>query len=239
MLEGVDEVLKSCTYPTKQLTILTDLRRSGWDREAASVARRWDEPSALDGTPHRNVVGYKSDWRQDPMLAIDPALVTGRWRDLPINRSQDRLMGVLFVTQARPAMVIEDASHWAFSGTGLRNGDVLTEPGGVTFLGYEVDQMGAVLLGVGARRSHTDGLAHHLLELARRARALRPRGPHVLGRDGGDDRPVVGDGQLEVVVVVLDGGDDLRVVGDQLGPPVEDGRHGVTKPLAVTSGRSA
>jgi regulation of enolase protein 1 (concanavalin A-like superfamily) len=101
------------------------------------------EPSALDGAPHRNVVGYKSDWREDPMLAIDPTQVTGRWRDSPINRSQDRLMGVLFVTQARPAMVIEDASHWAFTGTGLRNGDVLTEPGGVAFLGYEVDQMGA------------------------------------------------------------------------------------------------
>src|SRR5437762_245770 len=28
VLEGVDEVLRSCTYPTRQLTILTDLRRS-------------------------------------------------------------------------------------------------------------------------------------------------------------------------------------------------------------------
>ncbi len=29
VLEGVDEVLRSCTYPTRQLTILTDLRKSG------------------------------------------------------------------------------------------------------------------------------------------------------------------------------------------------------------------
>ena len=112
------------------------------------------EPSALDGAPHRNVVGYKSDWREDPMLAIDPTQVTGRWRDSPINRSQDRLMGVLFVTQARPAMVIEDASHWAFTGTGLRNGDVLTEAGGAPFLGYEIDQMGAFT------PSNTKRLAH-------------------------------------------------------------------------------
>lgn len=45
VLDAVDEVLKSCTYPTKQLTILTDLRRSGWDREVAEVARRWNEES--------------------------------------------------------------------------------------------------------------------------------------------------------------------------------------------------
>src|ERR1022692_327280 len=29
---GVDEVVRSCTYPTRQLTILTDLRKAGWDR---------------------------------------------------------------------------------------------------------------------------------------------------------------------------------------------------------------
>ena len=29
VLEGVDEVLRSCTYPTRQLTIITDLRKSG------------------------------------------------------------------------------------------------------------------------------------------------------------------------------------------------------------------
>ena len=88
------------------------------------------------------MVGYKSDWKNDPMLAIDPAQVTGRWRDAPINRPEDALQGVLFVTQSRPVMVIEDASHWAFTGTGLKNGDRLTSADGTPFLGYEVDQMG-------------------------------------------------------------------------------------------------
>src|SRR5205814_5299640 len=41
-----------------------------------------------------------------------------------------------------PAMVIEDASSWVLSGTGLKNGDVLTEAGGTPFLGYEIDAMG-------------------------------------------------------------------------------------------------
>jgi hypothetical protein len=43
VLEGVDEVLQSCTFRTRQLTILTDLRKSGWDRAVAEITRRWNE----------------------------------------------------------------------------------------------------------------------------------------------------------------------------------------------------
>ncbi|HZW32414.1 MAG TPA: BatA domain-containing protein [Isosphaeraceae bacterium] len=43
VLAGIEEVLSACTYPTRQLTILTDLRRSGWDRSVATIARRWSE----------------------------------------------------------------------------------------------------------------------------------------------------------------------------------------------------
>ena len=43
VLEGVDEVVRSCTYRTKQLTILTDLRKAGWDRTVTSTAGRWQE----------------------------------------------------------------------------------------------------------------------------------------------------------------------------------------------------
>ena len=41
VLEGVDEVVQSCTYPTRHLTIVTDLRKAGWDPGVAAVARRW------------------------------------------------------------------------------------------------------------------------------------------------------------------------------------------------------
>jgi len=41
VLEGVDEVVQSCTYPTRSLTVITDLRKSGWDAGVATVARRW------------------------------------------------------------------------------------------------------------------------------------------------------------------------------------------------------
>ncbi|WZO96227.1 BatA domain-containing protein [Isosphaeraceae bacterium EP7] len=43
VLEGLDEVLKSCTYPTRQVTIITDLRRSGWGAGVAPIAKAWDE----------------------------------------------------------------------------------------------------------------------------------------------------------------------------------------------------
>ena len=43
VLEGVDEVLQSCTYPTRQLTIVTDLRKAGWDAGVSALARRWAE----------------------------------------------------------------------------------------------------------------------------------------------------------------------------------------------------
>jgi Aerotolerance regulator N-terminal len=41
VLAGVDEVVQSCTYPMRNLTIITDLRKSGWDAAVADVARRW------------------------------------------------------------------------------------------------------------------------------------------------------------------------------------------------------
>jgi len=41
VLAGLDDVLKSCTYPSRRLTIVTDLRRSGWDSAVKDVAKRW------------------------------------------------------------------------------------------------------------------------------------------------------------------------------------------------------
>ncbi|WP_165226275.1 BatA domain-containing protein [Aquisphaera insulae] len=43
VLAGVDEVVQSCTYPMRNLTIVTDLRKSGWDASVGEVARRWQE----------------------------------------------------------------------------------------------------------------------------------------------------------------------------------------------------
>lgn len=43
VLAGVDEVLQSCTYPTRSLTIVTDLRKAGWDAGVSALTRRWHE----------------------------------------------------------------------------------------------------------------------------------------------------------------------------------------------------
>ena len=98
------------------------------------------EPGVANPTPWRVMVGYKEFWQQDP---ISPSQYkTTRWRDSPVNRSEDAMMGVRFVTQARPPFVVEDASHWVFTGTGLRNGDRLLNADGTSFLGPEIDSMG-------------------------------------------------------------------------------------------------
>ena len=43
VLAGVDEVVQACTYPTRSLTIITDMRKAGWDAGVEPVARRWAE----------------------------------------------------------------------------------------------------------------------------------------------------------------------------------------------------
>jgi hypothetical protein len=97
------------------------------------------EPSVLTGDPARTMVGYKEAWRQDPITP--DYLKTNEFRYTPVNRSEDQMNGVMYITQARPAMVIEDASSWVLTGTGLNNGDRLVNPDGTPFLGYEVDGM--------------------------------------------------------------------------------------------------
>src|SRR5207237_5893977 len=74
-------------------------------------------PLAIDGDP-------RNDRR-----------VTGRWRDRPTSRPEDRLVGVMYAADPVDAdIVVSNAAHWVFAGTGLRNGDRLAG-----LLGYEVD----------------------------------------------------------------------------------------------------
>jgi hypothetical protein len=93
-----------------------------------------------DGAPNRTIVSYKDAAEHDDPFATDndPAndrLVTGRWRDPPVSRPEASMIGVMYVADPVDAdIVVADASHWAFAGTGLGNGDAM--PG---LLGYEVD----------------------------------------------------------------------------------------------------
>jgi hypothetical protein len=88
------------------------------------------EPSS-SGKADRTIVAYKeAAGALDPFaLARDPAqhrFVTGRWRDRPVSRPEERLIGVMYADDPVNAdIVVDDETHWAFAGTGLKRGDVL------------------------------------------------------------------------------------------------------------------
>jgi hypothetical protein len=97
------------------------------------------EPGAR-GEPDRTIVAYKEAAGDLDPLAIDDQpqnnrLITGRWRDRPTGRPEERLIGVMYAADPVDAdIIVSYASHWVYAGTGLRDGDAL--PG---LLGYEVD----------------------------------------------------------------------------------------------------
>ena len=95
VLEGVDEVLRSCTYPTRQLTIITDLRKSGWDAGVATVGRRWSEQGV-----RVRIVDVGADEvgnvALEALVPLDRTILAGaesRWEALIRNDSPRMLAG--------------------------------------------------------------------------------------------------------------------------------------------------
>jgi hypothetical protein len=92
------------------------------------------------GDADRTIVAYKEAASDLDPLATDGRpqnnrQVTGRWREPPTSRPEERLVGVMYAADPVDAdIVVTDVDHWAFDGTGLRAGDRL-----VGLLGYEVD----------------------------------------------------------------------------------------------------
>lgn len=90
----------------------------------------------------RTMVAYKETApSSDPILRdgdpLNDHLVTTLWRNVPVARPEEALIGVMYTESPVDAdIVIENASHWVFAGTGLQAGDRL--PG---LLGYEVDKI--------------------------------------------------------------------------------------------------
>lgn len=94
------------------------------------------EPSPATGMADRVMVCYKKA-RRDPLAAGEPALATDKWRSAAVGQPEEALIGVMYAGDPVDAdIVVRDAGHWLFRGTGLRAGDRL--PG---LLGYEVDRM--------------------------------------------------------------------------------------------------
>lgn len=78
---------------------------------------------------NRTVVGYKGHVASDPLFGTQ--LETDLWAQLPTSNPESKLVGIRY--GANPSdqdMIISDASHWIWEGTGLTNGTHL--PGLVT-----------------------------------------------------------------------------------------------------------
>jgi hypothetical protein len=95
------------------------------------------EPNSKTAISNRTLVCYKFDYAFDPLYGVDNPRVTTRWRDFPVNRPEESLIGVMFGWYPVNAdFVISDESHWLMAGTGLRNGDRLQG-----LVGYECDEI--------------------------------------------------------------------------------------------------
>jgi hypothetical protein len=94
------------------------------------------EPSSR-GVPNRVIVCYR-DAALDP--SPDPSLKTVRWRDAPLSRPEQTLVGVQY-TSLLPShapnapYVVTNSSNWVYRGSGFRDGDSV--PG---LVGYEADR---------------------------------------------------------------------------------------------------
>jgi N,N-dimethylformamidase beta subunit-like protein len=92
------------------------------------------------GEPDRRLVPYKEAAGDLDPFAIDgdprnDRYITGRFRDRPVSRPEERLVGVMYAADPVDGdIVVSNARHWAFAGTSLHDGDALRG-----LLGYEVD----------------------------------------------------------------------------------------------------
>jgi len=88
------------------------------------------EPSS-SGEPNRTIVAFKEVASEQDPLAFDRnpknlRLITVRWRDPPVSRPEERLIGIMYAADPVDAdVVVDQASHWAFASTGAKRGDVL------------------------------------------------------------------------------------------------------------------
>jgi hypothetical protein len=76
----------------------------------------------------RIIVGYKDNSAEDPMQSTNPSLVTTAFRNPPVNRPENQLVGAMsdasFSLQPSD-WVVTNADHWIYANTGLSNGSRL------------------------------------------------------------------------------------------------------------------
>ena len=145
--EGSSALLKRGAF----LSVGHDEYWPGEERDAVEAARDAGQPvfffganaaywkvrlsnPGADGNA-RLITCYKQHPEQDP-LAGTPAQ-TGRFRDPPINRPEEELVGTMYESWllfGQP-FVVADASDPIFAGTNMHNGDIIPQ-----LVGYEYDR---------------------------------------------------------------------------------------------------
>jgi N,N-dimethylformamidase beta subunit-like, C-terminal len=92
---------------------------------------------------------YKSR-TADPITATQPSLTTCRWREAPVNEPEAPLIGEMYghVVKRVADWIVQGEGHWFYEGTGLRNGDALSNLVGQEYDSYFPDlaNPGTVLL---------------------------------------------------------------------------------------------
>jgi hypothetical protein len=94
------------------------------------------QPFGTQPLPNRVIVCYK-DATLDPLNGVDNSHVTVMFRDPPVNRPEQSILGDSFNdynSSTNFPWVVSDASSWLFAGTGLHNGDSIAH-----MVGYEYD----------------------------------------------------------------------------------------------------
>jgi len=94
------------------------------------------QSSAYSGS-NRIIVCYK-DASLDPLSTKSPALTTVQFRNAPVSKPEQTLLGQMYVSYLQgngDPWVVSNASSWVFGGTNVQNGDSLSG-----LVGYEFDQ---------------------------------------------------------------------------------------------------
>lgn len=75
----------------------------------------------------RLLIGYKDFAKLDPAMQTDPAHVTTKWRNAPVNRPENALIGEMYGTwmTTEVPLTVTDPSSWLWTGSGMSaNGQI-------------------------------------------------------------------------------------------------------------------
>lgn len=86
----------------------------------------WQVRFEDNGSKMVSYKGYATG--EDPIRKVDGSLVTTLWRNSPVNRPPETLQGICYVDYSwcfeNGDYIVQDCNHFAFEGTGLKNGDI-------------------------------------------------------------------------------------------------------------------